>query len=56
MSVEIVLTPLTDQGPALLDTLEARTGKLPWKTEVVTGARTYSFATDEEGVAFDRTL
>jgi len=56
VSVEIVLTPLSGSGPGLLDALEARTGRPPYRTRVMTGARTYSLETDDENVAFDRTL
>jgi hypothetical protein len=56
VSIQIVLTPLTDRGPGLLDALEARTGKLAWKVEADTGARTYSLASESEVADFDQAL
>ena len=57
MSGEIVFTPLTGRGTQLMEALETKTGKRPYRTDVVTGVRTYSLEGDSRDAGdFDRTL
>jgi hypothetical protein len=50
------MTPLSDIGPGLLDAMEARTGKLPYKVIAETGSRVYALASAAEAQAFDSAL
>ena len=41
MAAEVQFIPLDDQGPGLLDALEAKTDARPFIANIGTGARTY---------------
>ena len=53
---EIRFTPLSDEGPGLLDAMEGRTGKLPYRVEG-DGSRTYTLSEKDAGaIVFDEAL